>query len=165
MRNRRQHIVSLLFTAIILFPLLAITFLQVTQAYIKSNRGERLNSEKLVQVILPARDVIWEEEGREVWVGNRMFDVASFSIIKDSYYLNGVYDDDETVVAGSLVHSLLSNGGKNILHLLLLLQCFTCSVLLIYSMKNCLQSVLHFLHHFICLPHPCFLVLSPPPQG
>jgi hypothetical protein len=153
-----------LFTAIIVSPILAITFLQAAQEYIKSNRKERVDSEKLVQVILPAKDVIWEEEGEELWIGNRMFDVSAWSIIGGNFHLTGVYDNEETHVAGSLLHLLLSTNGSNLLHLLFLLQCFTGCLLLINLLQNCWQHAGHFTAYSFFLPYPSYLVLSPPPQ-
>ena len=100
MRKCRRQIVSFLFGAIIFLPILAIGILQLGQAYIRSTREERLETEKLVQVTVPVKDLVWEEEGRELWVGNQMFDVASYTIANGNYYLVGVYDDDETEVAG-----------------------------------------------------------------
>lgn len=147
-----------------LLPILASSFLQIGQAYIKSTREERLATEKLVQVILPSKAVVWEEEEKELWVGDRMFDVASFTIINGNYHLTGVYDDDETEVAGTFFHSIFSKNGTDLLHLLLLLQCFAAGMLLVEpALKHGLRQkeFFYYLSRLLSLPQP---VLGPPPR-
>ena len=36
--------------------------LHLSQAYIRSTREERLEKEKQIQVVIPAKDLVWEEE-------------------------------------------------------------------------------------------------------
>ncbi|HYO22374.1 MAG TPA: hypothetical protein VER36_08195 [Flavisolibacter sp.] len=143
---------------------MAIGFLQIGQAYIKSTREERLETEKLIQVVLPAKDVIWEEEGRELWVGDKIFDVASYKVVDGDYHMTGVFDEDETEVAGSLLHILFSKKGTDLLQLLLLLQCFSAALFLFelalrYNSRQ--LDFPEFLSHLLSLPQ---LVLVPPPQ-
>jgi hypothetical protein len=163
-KNRRRHIFSAIFGAILLLPVLAIGFLQIGQAYIKSTREERLTKEGLVKVILPASKVVWEEEEKELWVGDKMFDVASYEIIDGQYHLNGVFDNDETEIAGSLLHLLFSGKSIYFLQLLLLLQCFSVSIILIQIASHQVIRPFRFPAHVI---HPCWLpklVLAPPPR-
>ncbi len=164
MKNRYQYIPSVIFGAILLLPLLAMLFLQLGQAYIKSTREERLQGEKLVKVMLPAKEVIWEEEERELWVGDRMFDVTSYTIVGGNYHLTGVYDDDETEIAGSLLHTIFSKKGTDLLHLILLLQCFSgCLVFmeLVYKYQSVHKKIAFYL---VLLLSPLHLVLGPPPR-
>jgi hypothetical protein len=149
---------------LLLLPVLAIGFLQLGQAYIQSTREERLETEKLVNVILPASKVVWEEAERELWVGDKMFDVASYKVIDGHYHLTGVYDEDETAVAGSLLHLLFSGKTNNLLQLLFLLQCFSVAVLLIDLAFLYTRNRLNFPS---CLTRLLFfpkLVLGPPPR-
>ena len=163
MRSRRQFILSLFFSAILVLPVLAIAILQLGQAYIQSTREERLETEHLVEVTVPVKNLVWEEEGKELWVGDRMFDVAAFYMKDGNYHLTGVYDDDETEIAGSLLHSIFSKDGSDLLRLLLLLQCFSACIVL-------MQLTYHQFHkvqtafYFSFLPSPLRLVLGPPPR-
>lgn len=163
MKNRRHYIVSFLFAAIILLPLLAITFLQIAQAYVKSNREERLQTEGQVQVVVPLEKLVWEEEGKELWIGNRMFDVASMSIIDGNCYLTGVYDNEETEVAGTLLHTLLNQDSK-FLQLLLLLQYFTAGLLTVEFLTDYKRRKKQLSLYAFFLPNPSFVVLGPPPR-
>ena len=143
---------------------MAIGILQLGQAYIQSTRHERLETEKLVQVTVPSKNLVWEEEGRELWVGDRMFDVASFTLNNGNYYLLGVYDDDETEVAGSLLHLMLSNDGKSLLQFLLLLQFFTL-VIVIFRMTVRITEIGEWNQFSIqTYLSPLLLVAGPPPK-
>jgi hypothetical protein len=163
-RNPCQHISSALFGVLLLLPILAIGFLQIGRTYIQSQREERLEKKELVEVVVPAKDLVWEEEGKELWVGKQMFDVASYSVTNGYYHLLGVYDEDETEVAGSLLHILFSKDNAAFLRLLLLLQCFCIAV---FSYKS-LVSIIYLKKLFSCFSSPLFsrtyLVLGPPPR-
>lgn len=149
---------------LLLLPVLAIGFLQLGQAYIKSTRDDKLETEKLVKVVLPASKVVWEEEERELWVGDRMFDVASFTIIDGTYHLTGAFDDDETEIAGSLLHILFSQNGNGLLKLLLLLQCFSVILFFFPIIGYWNYSLNKFSYYQLRLLSFPQLVLGPPPR-
>ena len=138
--------------------------LHLSQAYIRSTREERLEKEKQIQVVIPAKDLVWEEEERELWVGDRMFDVASYKIENGNCYLTGVYDDDETEVAGSLLHLLLSKNGNSLLQFIILLQCYTFAILVFNYVWQLWPSCIWSLHSLLNYPSPQLLVLDPPPK-
>lgn len=148
----------------LLLPLLAMFVLQLGKAYIQSTREERLRTEDQVMVVLPSSKVVWEEEGRELWVGDRMFDVASYTIIDGHYHLTGVYDDDETEVAGSLLHLLLSGNNGSFLQFLLLLQSFVGSLFLVYFSVTFFVKKPTIIFPRFTLLSPIRLVLGPPPR-
>lgn len=164
MRNRCRNISSAAFGIFLLLPLLAIGFLQLGQAYIQSTRDERLETEKLVTVVLPASKVVWEEEEKELWVGDQMFDVASYKVVGDDYHLTGIFDEDETAVAGSLLHLLFSGKTANLLRLLFLLQCFSMAVVIMEFALRKLSARLRFPFYSTGLLFFPKLVLGPPPR-
>ena len=164
MKNCCRYIAAYGLGAILLLPVLAMCVLQVGQAYIQSTRDERLESEELVQVKLQAKEVVWEEEGKELWVGNHMFDVSAYTIKDGYYHLTGVFDDDETEIAGSLLHSLFAKKGTALLHLLLLLQCFSASLLLPELVNKFRIRSKDLTFYFSVLPTPFHMVLAPPPR-
>jgi hypothetical protein len=163
-KQQRQLYASIFFGTVLLLPLLAITILQAGQVYIKSTRDERLEKEKQVQVVLPAKEVVWEEEGKELWVGDRMFDVSTYTVTNGQYYLTGVYDDHETAVAGTLLHAIFSKNGADLLRLLLLLQCFTCCLAFIQLLRNDFIKNRQYSLYVFFLASPLHLVLGPPPR-
>lgn len=162
--KRKRSILWFIIIAILALPVLATGILQIGQSYIKSTREERLRTEDLVQVVIPATGVVWEEEGRELWVGDRMFDVASYTLENGSYYLTGVFDDDETEIAGTLLHLIFSKSNGHLLQLLLLLQCFTvCVVVLDFSLSGS-RKRRNFSFNLFSFPSPSYMVLGPPPR-
>ncbi|MBB1284885.1 hypothetical protein HRH25_10930 [Flavisolibacter sp. BT320] len=164
MRNGSRHISAAIFSTMLLFPLLAMFVLQLGKAYIQSTREERLQTEDQVTVVVPAAKIVWEEKGRELWVGDRMFDVSSYTIVGGNYQLTGVYDDDETEVAGSLLHLLLSGNNAGFLQFLLLLQSFIgCILLLHFSVIFFVKKEKVIFPRFTLLS-PIRLVLGPPPR-
>jgi hypothetical protein len=163
-KQQRRLYASTFFGTVLLLPLLAIAILQAGQAYIKSTRDERLEKEKPVQVVLSAKEVVWEEEGKELWVGDRMFDVSTYTVTNGQYYLTGVYDDHETAVAGTLLHTIFSKNGTDLLRLLLLLQCFTCSFAFIQLLRNDFIKTMQHSFYVLFFPSPLHLVLGPPPR-
>ena len=137
---------------------------QMGKVYIQSTREERFETEDQVTVVLPAGKVVWEEEGRELWVGDQMFDVASYTILDGNYHLTGVYDDDETEVAGSLLHLLLSGNNTGFLQFLLLLQSFVGSLLLLYFSVAFFVKKKKVIFSRSTLLSPIRLVLGHPPR-
>ena len=164
MKNPKRFISCIFFCAILLLPILAIGILQLSQAYIKSEREERLQTERLEKVIVPVKHIVWEEEGKELWVNNRMFDVASFVIKDNNYYLTGVYDDEETEIAGSLLHLIFSKTGKDLLCLLFLLQFFTGCIFGMASFFKLWSHQKQLIFYLDVLPSPFQLILAPPPR-
>ncbi|RYZ59096.1 MAG: hypothetical protein EOO14_08835 [Chitinophagaceae bacterium] len=164
MRKRGRHISAAIFSTMLLLPLLAMFLLQLGKAYIQSTRDERLETEDLVTVVLPADKVVWEEDEKELWVGDQMFDVASYTIQDGHYHLTGVYDDDETEVAGSLLHLLLSGNNAGFLQFLLLLQSFAGSILLLYFSVAFFVKKKKVIFLRSALLSPIHLVLGPPPR-
>ncbi|RYZ27624.1 MAG: hypothetical protein EOO10_12120, partial [Chitinophagaceae bacterium] len=103
MRNNYRNIVAHFVLALLLLPILAMGILQVVEVYIESTREERLATENLVLITLPIQEVVWEEDQKELWVGDKLFDVSSFTIKGGVYHLTGVFDEEETEIADSLL--------------------------------------------------------------
>ena len=164
MRNGSRYISAGIISTMLLFPLLAVLLLQLGKASIQSTREERLQTEKQVQVVLPASQLVWEEDEKELWIGDRMFDVASYTIIDGDYHLTGIYDDAETEVAGSLLHLLLSGDDALFLQFLLLLQGFAGYLFLVHFTPFFpIRKKRRVFRHYNLLS-PALLVLGPPPR-
>ena len=164
MRNKCRFIFSIVLVLLLLLPTVYICFLQVSQSYIQSTRDERLKTEELVKVIVPTSKMAWEEEGKELWIGDKMFDVASYEVIDGAYHLTGVYDEDETEVAGSLLHLILSIESGRLFELLLLLQFFCFSIIIIELALQDLsriKKIPFYTRQLLFIPRN---VLAPPPR-
>ena len=66
------------------------------QLWIRHEMLEKLEVEHLHLITLNLKDLHWEEEGKELMIDGRMFDVNSMKISGDKVLLNGLYDDEET---------------------------------------------------------------------
>jgi len=138
--------------------------MQVAEVYIESTREERLATENLALITLPIEDVVWEEDRKELWVGDKLFDVASFTIKGGVYHLTGVFDEEETAIADSLLHFISSKKGSQFLHFLLLLQCFSFSIFSFRLSPRIHQNEKGFSFYLSSLSSPSCLVLVPPPR-
>lgn len=117
-----------------------------------------------MKVIVPTSKMAWEEEGKELWIGDKMFDVASYEVIDGAYHLTGVYDEDETEVAGSLLHLILSIESGRLFELLLLLQFFCFSIIIIELALQDLsriKKIPFYTRQLLFIPRN---VLAPPPR-
>lgn len=131
---RKTNMGILVLAALILLPLLLVTGLQTAQHLLHISREERFAADRTVTLTLDAASVVWEEEGRELRVGERYFDVASIEKQGSKLLLRGHYDDVETAVWQLLRRAVQHNKTSGI-HLLFLLQCFVPVILLSYLFR------------------------------
>lgn len=81
---------------IILMPCIYCMYFQVKHSMIRWEMEERLESDRLQTVIIPAKDFQWYEEGREIVVNGTMFDVKSVEKSNGNYIVTGLFDEEET---------------------------------------------------------------------
>jgi hypothetical protein len=85
-------------------PLLFISGLQVFQSLIKLRVEIALQKSELQTITLPANAVHWYEEGREILIHGKMFDIKTYSITDGIFTAQGIFDDQETEVVKLLGH-------------------------------------------------------------
>ena len=107
-----------------LVPTLLMGGLQVLQAYIRQRMQTSLQHETMVTIHLPAADIVWYEEGREIMVNGRMFDIKNCEIKDGFFTATGIYDDDETELV-NLLRGLWSERDQQlfVIQLLVLSHC------------------------------------------
>src|SRR5687767_10293251 len=76
--------------------------LQVFQYSIKKRMEASLETEALTRIRIPATDVVWYEEGREIMVQGKMFDIKTYSISNGIFTAEGIFDEEETEVVNRL---------------------------------------------------------------
>lgn len=141
---RRKTIIALVLCSIIAFPLIFSGGLQAFQQYIKHTVTERLESEVLVTLTLPVSKVQWMEEGREIMVAGKMFDIKTYSEKDGIFTLTGVFDERETAVMELLNHFNDKQQNNFIIQLLLLVQSF---VVALWGMNNIKVVIVILKHH------------------
>ena len=123
--------------------------LQAFQQYIKYTATERLESEELVTITVPVSKVQWMEEGREIMVDGKMFDIKTYSEKDAVFTATGVYDDKETAVMELLNHFNDKQQNNFIIQLLLLVQSFVVAVWIINNMKELIILLKHHSQYLI----------------
>src|SRR5687768_10547755 len=79
----------------------------INKACIQHRMREETHSAELTTLILEKKDLHWMEEGRELLIDERMFDLVRItSINDDKVEVTGVYDDAETELYAQLNKSL-----------------------------------------------------------
>src|SRR5688572_25613788 len=140
--------------------------LQAFQFYIKQRMEKTLEKEALTTISLPATEVVWYEEGREIMVQGRMFDIQSFEIKNGIFSATGIYDDDETEVVNLMKGHWSERDQQHlIVQLLVLSHCILAIHLLKFAFKSSpLRPILA--SPFLTLyPAPVLPVCVPPPRG
>lgn len=57
---------------------------------------ERMEEQVLRTIAIADNQVHWMEEGKEIWVGGKMFDIESYEHKNGMTIFHGLYDDEET---------------------------------------------------------------------
>ncbi len=148
-------------------PLLFVLFFSFKQQLIRHRMHRRLEEQQLHTLVLPDSSVRWAEEGKEIWVEGRLFDVESMEQKDGMTVFHGLYDEEETEL-----EKMFNNAWKKNLtsqHRLLakIFQClsgFYCNCLPSFnSVLN--KSTYTFSYFTPSLPVWVRPILTPPPQA
>lgn len=84
----------------IIFPVLFAIGFQLRQAVLKERMKQRLEAGCMVSLILPADDLHWMEEGKELVINGELFDIKTIAYNRSlgTVYITGLYDKDEKVL-------------------------------------------------------------------
>lgn len=99
---------------VISIPIGLLTIWKVQQLFQKLEMREKLGHAKLETITIPEAAVEWYEEGREIIVGGRLFDVISWQKIPGTVKVSftGLFDDAETEIKDKM-ENLLRKKDKN----------------------------------------------------
>lgn len=133
MRSKGRHIIPLFFLLLTLAPTLFMSGLQLFQAFIRQRMEHALDKEALTTISFPASEVVWYEEGREVMVEGRMFDIKTYAIKDGVFTAQGIYDEEETKVVNMMKGNWSEAQQSHVVvQLLLLSHCIILIAFLIY---------------------------------
>jgi hypothetical protein len=94
-----KKITALTFYLLGAFPLLFILFSGFKQQQIRHRMKERLEQEILQTITIAASDVQWVNEGKEILINGRMFDVKTLQHNDDKTIMfTGLFDEEETAL-------------------------------------------------------------------
>ena len=166
MRSKGHYIIPLFLLLLTLAPLLFMSGLQLFQAIIRQRMEASLQKEPLTTISLPASEVVWYEEGREVMVEGRMFDIKTYEIKAGIFTAQGIYDEEETrVVALMKGHWSEEQQSHFVVQLLLLSHCIILLSFLVYSFTpsrfgQCLNPMITQTYL-----SPFLAIIVPPPKA
>jgi len=164
-RLKGRLFIPLFFLVLTLAPLLFMSGLQLFQAFIRQRMETSLHTEPLVTISFPESEVVWYEEGREVMVEGRMFDIKTFEITDGIFTAQGIYDEEETRVVNLMKGHWSDQQQSNfVVQLLLLSHCIIPLTFLVYTfglsrLKNRVQRLLSKAYHA-----PFLAIVIPPPK-
>ncbi len=111
-------------------PIFFILLIGIKKKHIQHEMKERMENEVLHVVAVKTNEIIWEKKGKEIVIGDRMFDVKSYTIKGNVTIFLGLYDEEEASLK-SLVNSEMSKQSKKnntiISEIFQLLQSFYCN--------------------------------------
>jgi hypothetical protein len=100
----KPTILSLALLLLMATPLLLSVVMQLRQLQVQHQAKERLEKEKQHTIALHKNQWHWVKKGKEIRVGNRLFDVHSLREVNGVFYFTGLYDDEETAIVKQLNH-------------------------------------------------------------
>jgi predicted RNA-binding protein with PUA domain len=96
--NSNKKIISFVMMLLVAAPFIIFSVYTIKQKIIQVQMQQALEQGMLQTITLNKADVHWEEEGEEIIIDGALFDVKSYSIIKDKIVVTGLYDKQETVL-------------------------------------------------------------------
>lgn len=97
MQQLNRKIIALFLLVLVLAPLSYLCLSEIRQQQIRNEMREKLEEESLQTLVLEAAAVKWFEPGREILIGDRLFDIKeTLAISNEHIAFTGLYDEDET---------------------------------------------------------------------
>lgn len=121
----KRKTITILFAFVILLPLVFSGGLQLFQVYLKHRAEQRLQTETIFDLSFPLHKVKWVEEGREIMVDGKMYDLQSYHEEGGMLIAKGIYDEHESRVMNVLHNFNEKDQNQLIIRVLLLIQIFS----------------------------------------
>ena len=92
----------LLIVGMMCLPGILCVYYEVAQFQVREEMEEKLEHEKLQQILIPVTEIKWHEEGKEILVNGCLFDIKTIEIKEGIAYISGLYDMQESVIKDQL---------------------------------------------------------------
>jgi hypothetical protein len=165
MNQRFKKIIIIHLLALTILPVLFSFYFTIHQGIIHQQMEERLENTFLQIIQIKKAELVWVKQGKEIRVGNHMFDIKSIKEKNGVCEIKGLYDTDE-----DLLHEKLNKTQRNTeqqsqqVFLNFFFQLYT-SFSTGFTEVFTNEIVTGFSNHFsIQLPSPTVELLSPPPN-
>jgi hypothetical protein len=77
-------------------PVLMPAYFITSRPLIRHEMMERMEKQNLTAIQVPVEEFYWYEKDREIIVDGKMFDVKSIRLHNGTYYITGLFDEQET---------------------------------------------------------------------
>ena len=102
----RTHIISWLLMPLSSISMLISLALVGSQFIVRLQMKEKLERENLVSVRLNRHTLVWADEGKELLLNGRLFDVVSMENFGETTVVSGLFDEQETGIRRQLDYLL-----------------------------------------------------------
>lgn len=148
-------------------PMLFTFLFILKQQSVRQRMKGRLEEEMLHTINLADHEVRWVEDGKEIMVDGRMFDVKSVEYLPGRIIFHGLFDDEETALNKTFGENWKK---KSLQQSLLLAHLFKCLRGFYFDTADELIFQLQKQEHITVLSSPRLLsqfkpILTPPPQA
>ena len=96
--QKGKYILFIVLAVIILIPVVAPFSAELEIYTLKNTVAERLEKQHLQTVFIAKEEVNWTKSGKELLIGNRLYDVKEYHFIPNGMIVTGIFDDEETAV-------------------------------------------------------------------
>ena len=97
---------TILLLVLVLEPVISPIVLQLHQLSVQHKMKERLEEEMLHTIIIAKTDLRWVKPGKEIILGENMFDIKTMTDLGNgTLRIAGIYDFEETLLLGQMKKS------------------------------------------------------------
>lgn len=146
-------------------PLLFSFYFIIHQKVIRYRMEEKLEKSFLQTIRIKKEDLVWVKKGKEIRIGNHLFDIKSIKENNGVCEIKGLYDDDEDLLQEQLDESQRNTDQQSQKSLLsFFFQLYTASENTYYEKINT-PTLSEYSNYFsFYLPSPFSELLTPPPD-
>ena len=163
-----KKITAFLLLAMLLAPLSYTYIFQAKQARVQHKMKKQLQGNMLHSLVMAKEDLRWVKPGKEILVGEKMFDIKTIGYRADgTVYITGLFDHEESFLYAQLKKNRKEETNRNNQQLVQLFQLMQAlpdnhpendSFTLPFALQR-------HRHSENLLPSPIQTILTPPPQS
>lgn len=113
MYRLHKQIIAFLFLLIVAVPLFVSLKFILEESLIQQAVEEKMNTVELQSVTVSKADIVWIRAGKEILVGNKIFDVKDFKTKDGVVTLTGYFDTEETALLSAYKNYTEKNNQDN----------------------------------------------------
>ncbi len=162
-----KKITAALLLASLMAPLSYSYIFQLKQASIQSRMKKQLQEKMLHSLVLVKKDLHWVKPGKEIIVGERMFDIKTIEYRDDgTVFITGLFDNEETFLYALLKKNRKEETNRNHHQIIQLFQLMQSLPDPPYEQELTpgAQGNPYSLFTANLFPSPFSAILTPPPQ-